>query len=294
MTSVELAAARAQAAAAAARLRLPLRSRTWRGQAGEFAGSGTGSSLDFQDHRSYMPGDDPRHINWQAYARTGNYTMKLFREEVRPVVDLVFDASDSLFFEETKARRTAELLQFIVASSAAAGASIRIHALRGELCLPLDAAIVATGAWFDVLHSPAPAHPSAPPDVTKVPVRSGAIRVFLSDLLFPGDPEPVLRHLSQRHGTIIILAPFLRAESDPAWEGNYEFIDAELATHHPHRIDPPILRRYLAAYASHFALWQQSANRHQAVLARISCEDDLITTLFREALPVKALETIHG
>ncbi|MFN9663179.1 MAG: DUF58 domain-containing protein, partial [Akkermansiaceae bacterium] len=26
--------------------------------------------MDFQDHRSYSPGDDPRHINWQAYART--------------------------------------------------------------------------------------------------------------------------------------------------------------------------------------------------------------------------------
>ena len=49
-----------------------------------FSGSGTGSSLDFQDHRAYSPGDDPRHINWQAYARTGSYTMKLFREEVRP------------------------------------------------------------------------------------------------------------------------------------------------------------------------------------------------------------------
>ncbi|MEJ6642028.1 MAG: DUF58 domain-containing protein [Akkermansiaceae bacterium] len=39
-----------------------------------------GSALYFQDHRAYSPGDDPRHINWQAYARTGQYTMKLYRE----------------------------------------------------------------------------------------------------------------------------------------------------------------------------------------------------------------------
>ncbi len=71
------------ALAAAGRVRLPLRSRVWRGQAGEFTGGGTGSSMDFQDHRAYSPGDDPRHINWQAYARTGCYTMKLFREAVR-------------------------------------------------------------------------------------------------------------------------------------------------------------------------------------------------------------------
>ncbi len=94
---------------AAARLRLPLRTRTWQGQAGEFSGGGTGSSLDFQDQRAYAPGDDPRHINWQAYARTGSYTMKLFREEVRPVVDLILDASESMFFDEKKSARVAEL-----------------------------------------------------------------------------------------------------------------------------------------------------------------------------------------
>ncbi|MGB1261127.1 MAG: DUF58 domain-containing protein, partial [Akkermansiaceae bacterium] len=87
MTPEELALLYTQASICAERLTLPLRSQVWRGMAGEFQGAGTGSSIDFQDHRAYMPGDDPRHINWQAYARTGNYSMKLYREEVRPVID---------------------------------------------------------------------------------------------------------------------------------------------------------------------------------------------------------------
>ncbi|MEM1296600.1 MAG: DUF58 domain-containing protein, partial [Verrucomicrobiota bacterium] len=86
--------------------KLPLGKRTWRGMTGDFQGSGVGSSLDFQDHRAYAPGDDPRHINWQAYARSGNYTMKLYREEVRPLIDVIFDVSDSMFFEPTKKRRS--------------------------------------------------------------------------------------------------------------------------------------------------------------------------------------------
>ena len=60
--------------AAASVARLPLRAGMWSGVAGSVLGQGTGSSIDFQDQRQYMPGDDPRHINWQAYARTGNYT----------------------------------------------------------------------------------------------------------------------------------------------------------------------------------------------------------------------------
>src|SRR6478735_11130194 len=66
----------ARARAWAAMFRLPLRQQNWRGLTGQHAGQGTGSSLDFHDHRAYSPGDDPRHINWQAYARTGHYSMK--------------------------------------------------------------------------------------------------------------------------------------------------------------------------------------------------------------------------
>lgn len=96
MTSEALKDAYTRSSTCANRLRLPLRSKVWRGGSGDFAGAGTGSSMDFQDHRNYVPGDDPRHINWQAYARTGQYTMKLYREEVRPVIDLICDVSPSM------------------------------------------------------------------------------------------------------------------------------------------------------------------------------------------------------
>ena len=92
-------------------LKLPFRQQRWRGHAGEFMGSGTGSSLDFHDHRVYLPGDDPRQINWQAYARTGTYSMKLYREEVRPLVDMVLDVSASMFAFPSKEQRALELLQ---------------------------------------------------------------------------------------------------------------------------------------------------------------------------------------
>ena len=105
---------------------LPLRQRTWKGGAGDHAGRGTGASMDFQDHRAYSPGDDPRHINWQAFARTGQYSMKLFREEVRPLVDVVVDVSASMFYPEEKAVRSVELFYFAVEA-----ASILVVAVPG-------------------------------------------------------------------------------------------------------------------------------------------------------------------
>ena len=271
-------------------LRLPLRSRVWRGQAGEFTGGGTGSSMDFHDHRAYSPGDDPRHINWQAYARTGSYTMKTFREEVRPVVDLILDASESMFFDEKKAARSVELFYLIAESSQAAGASLALHIVRGDATLALGPATLRSHKWLATARALPATDSAKAPDLTRLPLRANAIRVFLSDLLFATDPEPILRHLGQRHGCVVIFSPFLETEARPAWSGNYEFIDPERHSYHPHRIEPATLRRYQAAYADHFALWKQHTRRHQTAFARIPAEEDFVTALFREAVPARALE----
>src|SRR5687768_6261542 len=111
--------------------RLPLRQRVWRGGSGDFMGRGTGSSLDFQDHRAYAPGDDPRHINWQAYARTGPYSMKLFREEVRPLIDIVLDVSPSMLFTPEKVTRVIELFYFAVEGAMRAGTAPAVTAVSG-------------------------------------------------------------------------------------------------------------------------------------------------------------------
>ncbi len=290
MTRESLQSCHTRALAAAARLRLPLRSRVWKGQAGEFSGSGSGASMDFQDHRAYSPGDDPRHINWQAYARTGSYTMKLFREEIRPVVDLILDVSESMFFDESKAARTAELFYLIAESSKASGASLALHAVRGDATVPLDPDTLRSHTWLETARALSATDAAKPPDLSRVPLRSSAIRVFLSDLLFPADPEPLLRHFGHGHGSLVIFAPFLETEARPDWAGNYEFVDPERQSRHPHRIEPATLRRYREAYNDHFDLWKRHARRHQAAFCRIPAAGDLASVLFREAVPAGALE----
>ena len=271
-------------------LRLPFRNKVWRGAAGEFAGSGTGASMDFQDHRSYSPGDDPRHINWQAYARTGQVTMKLFREEIRPVVDIVFDASPSMFFTPEKKKRSTELLTFLTESSLKEGASVRIYAIFGDAQTIIDPMVIHTDRWIKNIEALVPSNPTLPPDLQRIPLRTNALRVFISDLLFQADPTPFFRTLSQKQGTPIVFCPYTKSEADPDWSGNYDFIDAELNTRHPHRIEPATLHRYRDAYTNHFNLWKEGAIRHQTPLARIPCEIDLSPALYQNALPVKALE----
>ena len=72
------------------------------------------------------------------------------------------------------------------------------------------------------------------PDLATISLRANAVRVLVSDLLFPGDPDPLLRMLGQRHGSVLIFSPFLASEAAPAWSGNYEFIDVERQSRHQH------------------------------------------------------------
>ncbi|WP_411844781.1 DUF58 domain-containing protein [Roseibacillus persicicus] len=290
MTPDALKSAYTQASTCANLMRLPMRSKVWRGGSGEFAGAGTGSSMDFQDHRNYVPGDDPRHINWQAYARTGQYTMKLYREEVRPVIDLICDVSPSMFLDEAKSARTAELLAFFTQSSLRAGAALTIHLVSGAAHQLVPNEAVATHQWFTVAEKLQKEDPAGALNLSSVPLRQSSFRVLLSDLLFPGDPAAVLHLLGARQGTPLLFVPFLESEANPDWQGNYEFVDAERATRHPHRIEPRVLKNYLKAYKRHFSLWKQTSQRLQILMSRVPANLDLEKALHSEAIPIQALE----
>jgi uncharacterized protein (DUF58 family) len=269
-------------------LKLPFRQQRWRGQTGEFAGAGTGSSLDFQDHRSYMPGDDPRQINWQAYARTGSYTMKLYREEVRPLVDLILDASESMFAFPNKEQRTLELLAYITEAALQTGATVRTFAVRGAAYVSLEVDALVTGRWVQEL-SKLPVTGDAPA-LSRLPLRAGAMRVFLSDLLFPAEPESMLAPLASRKGRGLVFVPFAVAEAAPVWDGNYEFVDAETLQPHEHRVESEVMQRYLRAYKRHFELWKNAAAKHGISLARVSAEVDFLTALRAEGILTNAVE----
>ena len=55
-----------------------------------------GFSVEFAEHRQYMPGDDIRHVDWKVYAKTDRYYVKQFEEETNLKSYLLLDASASM------------------------------------------------------------------------------------------------------------------------------------------------------------------------------------------------------
>jgi uncharacterized protein (DUF58 family) len=54
------------------------------------------SGVEFADHRAYVPGDDVRHIDWKAFARHGQLTLRQFEEERDARVYVMLDLSGSM------------------------------------------------------------------------------------------------------------------------------------------------------------------------------------------------------
>lgn len=55
-----------------------------------------GFSVEFSSHREYVPGDDPKHVNWQLFARSRRLYVKEYSAETNMNVYLFLDVSGSM------------------------------------------------------------------------------------------------------------------------------------------------------------------------------------------------------
>ena len=67
---------------------------------GERRSTRRGRSVEFADYRDYAPGDDPRRVDWNVYARLERPYIKLFEEEEDLTVHMLLDTSASMKWDE--------------------------------------------------------------------------------------------------------------------------------------------------------------------------------------------------
>jgi hypothetical protein len=67
---------------------------------GERRSKARGQSVEFADHRNYVPGDDFRYLDWNLYGRLEKLFLKLYEEERELPVRIFLDASESMAFGE--------------------------------------------------------------------------------------------------------------------------------------------------------------------------------------------------
>lgn len=60
-----------------------------------------GASVDFAEHRGYVPGDDIRRVDWRLYARTDRYYIKEYEADTNANFSVLLDVSKSMGFGTT-------------------------------------------------------------------------------------------------------------------------------------------------------------------------------------------------
>lgn len=58
-----------------------------------------GFSVEFAQHREYVPGDDIRHIDWKVYGRSDRYYIKQYEEETNLIGYFLLDSSASMQYK---------------------------------------------------------------------------------------------------------------------------------------------------------------------------------------------------
>ena len=213
------------------------------GRTGELLGRATGSSLEFQEYREYVPGDDIRHVDWAAFARSDALMVRLYREEISPRTEILFDASKSMTTGEGVKERVAKQLTAVFAQ------------LCGQMggrpsLIPLNDDTPLEPMALDGLDSlnklPFSATSSLPDLLSRsaVPLKPQSVRIVVSDFLFPHDPDPLLRRLAAGAGALWIVQLLSSWEADPEEQGGRRMIDIELGG----QTDLLINRKAITAY----------------------------------------------
>ena len=196
-----------------------------------------GFSVEFSQHRQYMPGDDIRHIDWQIYGKTDRFYIKQYEAETNLSAYILIDNSASMGFSSISPVTKYQYAQLIAGAMAwllidqndAVGLAIfnekieklypprSINSYLNELLLALQKTQCSSSTQIgDTLHS-----------ITEKLTRKGLV-ILISDLL--DDKEKImegLKHLRYLGHDVMVIQLLDPGEWDLKLSHKHRFKDME-------------------------------------------------------------------
>jgi uncharacterized protein (DUF58 family) len=244
-----------------------------------------GASVDFAEHRGYVPGDDIRRVDWKVFARTDRYYIKEFEADSNSNFTVLLDTSKSMAFG-------ARISKLDYARTLAACLTYLVHKQRDRVGLvTFDEEIVefvpASAKHLDVvLHTLDRAQAVRAgrlgPPLKRLAEHFGrrGIVVLISDLY--EDPEAVMDAVSLirfRGNDVIIFHVLDQAEVEFDFGEPSAFEDLETGEQIP--IVPDALgAQYRALVREHIAALTARAAEHRVDYAMFNTSTPLDYALF--------------
>ncbi len=243
--------------------------------AGKNRSSRHGFSVEFVEHREYVPGDDLRHLDWKVLGRMDRYYIKRYEEETNITAVIVLDASKSMTYR-SEIDGTAGMSKFEMAATAAAGLGYLLHRQRDAVGLaihdsemrafvPPSSRAMALANIVARLRGTEPDGKTSFKDVLEraaLELPRRCLFILVSDFFLPIEEiEAGLKFLHYRGHDGIVLQTLDKAEREFPFESNVLFKgledDRELLTE-PHRLR----ERYLGVLETFLAGLRKTCEAH--------------------------------
>jgi uncharacterized protein (DUF58 family) len=251
-----------------------------------------GSGIELEGYRAYHPGDDLRHLDWNAYGRLDQLLIKTFRAEREAPLHVFVDCSASMSFpaSDDKLGVAAALAASLAYISVSNHDPVRIVALRSTLPRYHTAspfarhrqALVQLTDFIAALRSEGTASLARGLSQAMQLHPTAGLAVVLSDFLVEGrEYESALGELLARGYTVSavrLLGPGERRPETLFRRGR--IVDAETGSERFVTLSPGNIERYQRALAEHAQSLRAFCNRAGVAFAVVDTAADLEDSLF--------------
>jgi uncharacterized protein (DUF58 family) len=228
---------------------------------------------DFREHRQYLPGDDLRHVDWNASARSQHVFVKLGERPKEVTVHVLLDSTASMQWGRPSklwaARRLAAALSYIALNH---GDRLVISDLSGGVPFgPQMGKGQVPGLLRYLRDLPLQRQADLPAAAYQLARQHthGGYAVLISDLADVDDLAPLLAHLRPPAWQVLVLHLMHPAELDPDLRGELELHDAETGERANYDLDADALERYRAYVAEWCAAHERACLAQGAAYARL-------------------------
>lgn len=220
---------------------------------GERRSTRRGSSQEYADYRNYVPGDDLRRLDWNAYARLNRAFIKLFEEEEDLAVHILLDGSGSMDWgvgEQHKFRFAQKLAAALGSIALSAGDHLILALLQDSAQLDSFGPVRGKHNTLGLLDFVGGLQPQGQTDLNRSlrtyglnPRRPG-LAFLISDLFSPQGYQAGLAVLLERGYECALVHLLAPDEVDTTLAGDLLLVDAETGAGQEVSIDSGLRQEY--------------------------------------------------
>lgn len=274
------------------RIRLSGQMRMNAGMSGSRRSTAKGSSVEFSDFREYLPGDDIRRIDWNAYGRLDRLFVKLFMQEKEGMYTVLIDNSSSMKFgspsKAVMASRLAGALGYMAMQSldrvrlvtVQSGETVTEKSVTGRQSLQkyleqIDRVVFQGGTRMYE-------------SVRKIPFTRRGMTIILSDFMEEksgvGNMEAIhqmVRYLRYQRQDVLLVQILSPEEIEPETEGTICLVDEETGEELKITMTGRLRKEYLERMKQYQSELQKLAKKYQAYYMRVNSADALDQVIYQ-------------